>query len=80
MIGSSSNCHTHHIDYRRIGNEQFADLIVICGGCHDDLHQWIERVARKHRKTRRDVMDRIRPVMIRRLLQLHDFWRPIARS
>jgi 5-methylcytosine-specific restriction endonuclease McrA len=28
----------HHLSYERIGSEQPQDLLAVCNGCHDDLH------------------------------------------
>lgn len=73
------NIHVHHIDYRRVGNERFGDLVVICSGCHDELHRWIDAKIKPWR-TRRRVMDKLRPVMLRRLLAIHDAHRGLREA
>lgn len=72
---SSHNLNIHHIDYDRIGQERFGDLIVICADCHEYLHERIERMRKGGKRTARKVMDRIKPVMVRRLLAIHESWR-----
>lgn len=32
------NLHVHHRNYKRLGNEQPGDLIVLCPGCHATIH------------------------------------------
>ena len=31
--------HVHHITYKNIGNENFLDLVAVCGECHTNLHK-----------------------------------------
>lgn len=65
-----SNMDTHHIDYASIGNERFGDLIVICRGCHDELHEFIGKMAAKGFDRRR-TMERLKPYATRKLLAIH---------
>lgn len=64
------NIDTHHIDYSRIGNERFGDLIVICRSCHKELHDFIDKLVVKGFAKRR-VMDRLKPYCVRKLLKVH---------
>lgn len=69
-----TNKHTHHVCYDRIGDEHFADLIVICRGCHNMLHKFINRLVEKFKTNRRVVMEKLKPYCVRRLLKVHAFW------
>lgn len=71
----SSNIHVHHICYDNIGNERFGDLVVICNGCHQLLHDRIDRMRKGGRRSRAFVMRRMLPVMRRRLVFIHESWR-----
>jgi len=66
-----SNMHVHHIDYDRIGNENFGDLIVICAVCHNTLHKFFDRMVAKGFDRRR-VMKKLKPYCVRRLLLIHE--------
>lgn len=59
----------HHIDYRRVGNEQFGDLLVVCLECHELLEKFTNRLAVKFDRKR--IMDRLKPYATRRLLRWH---------
>ena len=65
-----SNMHVHHIDYDRVGNENFGDLIVICAGCHRMLHKFFDKMVAKG-FDRRKVMKKLKPYCVRRLLLIH---------
>lgn len=69
----SGNIDTHHIDYSRIGNERFGDLIVICRSCHDELHEFINKMVAKGFAKRR-VMERLKPYCVRKLIRVHDIF------
>ncbi len=38
ICGSNSNLNVHHKRYPKRGNEQSADLVVLCNGCHNKFH------------------------------------------
>ena len=68
-----ANLNTHHIDYERIGNERFIDLVVVCCECHIDFHRFIRKMEKKGFKRTR-VMNRMRPYIIRRMLEIHNLY------
>ena len=39
MCGRGVNLHVHHRTYKRLGNEQLNDLVVLCDRCHE-IHQF----------------------------------------
>ena len=38
VCNAGGELHTHHRSYEHLGNEQDADLIVLCAGCHQLFH------------------------------------------
>lgn|SRR3990167_3723955 len=36
---SKENINLHHTDYRKMGIEEFGDLITLCQNCHTELHK-----------------------------------------
>lgn len=40
FCGKSTNLHVHHATYDRLGNEDFADLRLVCNDCHDMIHYY----------------------------------------
>lgn len=39
LCGSAKNLSVHHITYENIGFEKMDDLISVCKGCHEKLHE-----------------------------------------
>jgi hypothetical protein len=37
--GSLVNLNVHHLNYRRLGNEQMRDLVTVCETCHEKIHR-----------------------------------------
>jgi hypothetical protein len=35
-----ANLHVHHLTYDHLGDEPTSDLIVLCGDCHADVHEF----------------------------------------
>lgn len=35
---ATDNLHIHHLNYRNLGQERMRDLEVLCGDCHQRLH------------------------------------------
>lgn len=68
-----SNIHVHHVDYDRIGNERFSDLMVICADCHSMLHKFIDKMASKG-FSRRRVMQKLKPYCVRRVIMVHNLF------
>lgn len=68
------NMETHHLDYERIGNEEFGDLIVVCSDCHRLLHEFIKKLVGKG-FGREAVMRRMKFCCQRRLIRIHKDWR-----
>lgn len=66
--------HVHHVDYSRIGDERFSDLMICCRECHDNLHAFIDRLVRKgHSRSR--VMTKLKYVSVARVLRVHELWK-----
>lgn len=38
MCGAVINLNVHHVSYERLGAEWISDLVVLCKGCHEKLH------------------------------------------
>ena len=36
--GATERLEVHHITYKRLGNEDLGDLIVVCRNCHQKIH------------------------------------------
>jgi hypothetical protein len=63
----------HHIDYDRIGNERFSDLMVICKECHSMLHRKIDEIASKRDgRTRTAVMRKLKYYCQKRIMEVHN--------
>lgn len=39
MCGSTVNLQVHHKTYKRLGREEMRDLQVLCGECHQSVHE-----------------------------------------
>jgi ribosomal protein L13 len=68
------NMDVHHVDYDRIGKEEFGDLVILCRDCHEVIEKRIRKMVNAGR-TRRNVMRRLKPYMINRLFKIHEAWR-----
>jgi hypothetical protein len=68
--GPSANIHVHHIDYDRIGDERFSDLMVVCVPCHRKLHKFIDKMVVKGFNRKR-VMQKLKPYCVRRIVMVH---------
>lgn len=71
---STLNMQVHHLTYERLGKETFSDLVVICDECHERLHGFVAKLTAKG-FARWDVMARLAPYCIRRLVKIHDLYR-----
>lgn len=49
----------HHRSYDRLGHELDEDLVALCRGCHEELHQLIDRYAAWRRLPRAMATDQI---------------------
>ena len=58
MCGRSVNLHVHHRTYKRLGNEQLNDLVVLCDRCHEIHHETLNRTG--HMEHIGDVMRRVK--------------------
>jgi len=38
LCGTGENIQIHHLTYERVGQEELADLVALCGDCHSMLH------------------------------------------
>lgn len=38
LCGSPFDLHVHHLTYKRLFREWSKDLLVVCSGCHRELH------------------------------------------
>lgn len=43
--GSRTGLALHHRTYKRLGAERLTDLILVCGACHTDIHDFEDRVG-----------------------------------
>lgn len=41
ICGVREDIEVHHLTYERIFQEKLEDLLVVCGGCHDLLVQYV---------------------------------------
>lgn len=39
VCGHDGLCHLHHLTYERLGDEPFEDLIALCAGHHEAVHE-----------------------------------------
>lgn len=42
QCGSMVRLQIHHLDYRRLGNENKEDLVVLCEKCHKNRHERVK--------------------------------------
>ena len=46
---SEYDLHVHHRTYKRVGNEELNDLIVLCENCHAKFHETLGKQAGPNR-------------------------------
>src|SRR5688500_6936182 len=45
--GDDTYLHVHHVDYKDLLSCTVEDLVVLCEGCHDDLHTALGMLRKK---------------------------------
>ena len=40
--------HCHHITYERLGHEKYADVISLCAFCHNEVHEFHGKNAKRY--------------------------------
>jgi len=53
---STSSLELHHRTYKRIGNGDERDVIAVCRGCHQEIHDWAKKSGRSVRLATKDII------------------------
>jgi len=40
----------HHLSHKHLGNERPSEVLLVCRGCHDELHRELEAAAKRNRQ------------------------------
>lgn len=43
--GEAAATAVHHLTYERMGEEMLFDLVAVCQGCHDKIHERVRTIA-----------------------------------
>ena len=54
LCGNRAN-RVHHLSYQNIYNEDLDDLVGVCEGCHQGIHDWQKATKQKRMPTRREL-------------------------
>lgn len=54
VCGTTAN-RVHHLTYQNIYNEDLDDLVGVCAGCHQAIHDWQKATKQKRMPSRREL-------------------------